>query len=406
MRKPRPTAWLFPVFLCLIVVTAACSSGSGAPPEPQPGNETSVTDSVLQTPGSDFVSMLGAVPDTPETRAYVLLNDYAEAAAQGKLIRPPPQSSDTEAAGYLADMILENRLGLSTFPDFWGPSVASVEAWRTELGFSILDADRDVFAGAPEHRYRIISGRIDPADVERAVRSDSNYSDLLETAEHNGSTYFTWGPQANADLSRKSAARPVGRGGQLAVLEDRIIWTLADTEMKAALDTKAGTLPSLAEVEDFRLAASSLELAGAYTATITNGVLAAEDVVRFASAQRPEAAADIRRLQAEAGFLLPYTALGVGASLGDDGKPRAVIVFVNPDQDTAAENANRFTDIVTTGGSIFTGRRWSEVAAVDTVTTSGRLTIAVLHTSSPSYFRGLLDVVDSLLFYTTGEPLG
>jgi hypothetical protein len=352
------------------------------------------------------MSLLGAIPDTPDTRVYVLLNDYAEAAAQGKLVRPSNRSSDTEAAGYLADLILENRRGLSVFPDFWGPNVSRVEAWRSELGFSILDADRDVFAGAPEHRFRIVFGRIEPDEVERAVRSDSNYSDLLETAEHGSSAYFTWGPQADADLSRRSAARPVGRGGQLAVVEDRIIWTLAETEMEAALDTRGGTLPSLAEFEDFRLAASSLEAAGAYTATLTNGVPAVEDFVRFASAQRPAAAEDIRRLQAESRFLLQYRALGVGASLGGDGRPRVIIVFVNPDQDTAVENATRFADIVSNGQSIFTGRPWSEVAAVDTVTTSGRVTVAVLRTSRPSYFRGLIDVVDSLLFYSTGEPSG
>ena len=397
---------LFPAFLCLCVVTAACSSGLEAPVETQPGIPTSVADSVLPTPGSDFLSLLGEVPDTPDTRVYVLLNDYAEAAAQGGLTRPPTESSDQEIAGYLADMIAENRRGLSTYPDFWGPSLASVEAWRTELGFSILNADRDVFAGGPGHRYRIISGRIDPDDVERAVRSDPNFSDLLETAEYQGSAYFTWGPEANADLTRRSAARPVGRGGQLAVTEDRIIWTLAETDMQAALDTQAGTLPSLAEFEDFRLAASSLELAGAYTATLTNGVLAVEDVYRFAEAQRPEAAADIRRLQSEGRFLLPYSAFGVGASLGDDGRPRAVIVFVNPDQDTAVENATRFADIVTNAASIFTGRPWSDLATVDTVTTSGRVTVAVLRTSSPSYFRSLFDVVDSLLFFTTGPPPG
>lgn len=380
------------LLLTLTVVAAACTSA-----QPEDGGSD-----LAGSPGGDFLALLATVPDTPDTRIYVLLNDYGAAAAQAGLLRPASESSDTEAAGYLSDLTFEHRLGLSALPAIWGPNVASVEAWRNELGFSILDVDRDVFAGVPPHRYRIMLGRIDPENVQRAVVSDPNFSDLLETAEHHDTKYFTWGSQAEADLSRKSAARPVGRGGQLAVLDDRIIWTLNEGAMEAALDTRSGTTPSLAEFEDFHLAALSLESVGAYTAILTNGVLAVEDVVRFASAQRPEAAEEIRRLQAESGFLLRYTALGIGASLGSDGAPRAVIVLVNSDEDAALENATRLEDIITNGRSVFTGSRWSDLARVDTVTTEGRLTVGVLRTSSPSYFLSFIDEVDSLLLYTTG----
>jgi hypothetical protein len=392
----------FSVPLALVVITAACTSVADPSLETRPESVTSFTTPALNTPGSDLISLLSTVPDTPATRAHALLNDYAEAAAQGGLVRPSGRASEADATEYLTDLLAVNRVGLSVFPDFWGPNVAQIDAWRRELGLSILDADRDIFTGAPEHRYRIILGSVSPDVVDDAVRNDPNFVDLLRTAKHGGRDFYTWSAHSEADLNRRSAARPIGRGGQLAVLDDRVIWTLDEAEMAAALDVEAGLTPSLADFADFRLAALSLEAAGAYTALLTTGVVAAEDVIQFASAQRPGAADDIRRLQAESGFLVRFVALGIGVSLGGDGRPRAVVVLVHDDDGAARENTERFVDIVTNGRSVFTGRPWSQLATVDTVATDGRVTIAVLHTASPGYFLGLLDDLDSLLMYSNG----
>ncbi len=370
------------LLLAALLLAAACSSTA---------EETASPDGLI--------SLLESVPDTPETRSHLVLNDHVEAGRQGSIVRPPLVAGAAEAVTYLSDLTSEGRTGLAVVLDFYGPHVAAVEEWRTELGFSILNVDRDAFAGIPPRRIRIIDGSLDGGDVDRAVRGDPNYRDRLEVAEREGVNYYTWGAEAAADLARRSAARPVGRGGQLAVVDGRVIWTFNEAEMVSALDAHAGRSPSLADYEEFRLLVASLEAAGAYSAVLSDAPPAAQDVVRLASGRRPAAAAEAQRMLEEAGFLLPYTAFALGAALGEDGLPRAVVVLVHTDESTARENAVRFESIIEEGTSLFTGRPWSDTATVESATANGRVMVARLPTPAPSFFLRLMEVPDSPLLY-------
>lgn len=371
-------------FVVVLLLAAACSSTTEDGASPSSGG---------------LISLLESVPDTPETRSHLVLNDHVEAARQGSIARPSTAAGAAQAVTYLADLTSEGRTGLAVILDFYGPHVAVVDEWRAELGFSILNIDRDAVAGIPPRRIRIIDGSLDGGDVDRAVRGDPNYRDLLEVADRDGVSYYTWGAEAAADLARRSAARPVGRGGQLAVVDGRAIWTFNEAEMVSALDAHAGRSPSLADYDEFRLLVANLEAAGAYSAVLSDAPPAAQDVVRQASARRPAAAQEAQRMLDEAGFLLPYTSFALGAALGDDGLPQAVVVLVHADESTARENAVRFEAIIEEGTSLFTGRRWSDIAAVESATSNGRVMVARLPTTAPSFFLRLMEVPDSPLLF-------
>ncbi len=62
------------------------------------------------------------------------------------------------------------------------------------MGFSLVDADQEILAGRPPDAVTVITGRIDPDQVEEAVTSDPEWQGDLERVDHDGDTYYRWGP--------------------------------------------------------------------------------------------------------------------------------------------------------------------------------------------------------------------
>ncbi|MDA1129233.1 MAG: hypothetical protein O2913_11130 [Chloroflexi bacterium] len=134
----------------------------------------------------------------------------------------------------------------------------------------------------------------------------------------------------------------LGRGGRIAVSSDYVYRTIETPGMKALIDSRAGDVPSLADVDEFRLLGQAMSKLGAYAAFFSDQT----HKVRSVPDDTPTMATspDIReKLIAEIGnssLLLPYLAFSTGVGRDDTGEYLA-LALVHSDAEAADENARR-----------------------------------------------------------------
>ncbi|MBU1226558.1 MAG: hypothetical protein KJ698_05030, partial [Actinobacteria bacterium] len=241
--------------------------------------------------------------------------------------------------------------------------------WPAEMGVSIAEFDADLIAGLPPETLTIWIGSIDPARVAAAVIADPMWSDDLRPLSHAGYDHWCWGDDPSAiDVERRTAMRPLGRGGCLAAFEGTAYRTVTAEAMDAALEVRAGDGTSLADVEALRLAAAALDDAGAHTAAFT---MAAE---RF----------EFDAVQLDQPLLDRWTALGAGAGFDQTGD-YLVIALVYDDDATASANAATLATIASSGRSVSVepGRPWSDIyQSLGPVTSDGPVVIARFYGSA------------------------
>jgi hypothetical protein len=171
--------------------------------------------------GSDeatpYEDLLRLVPDTPEMRSDLFMNDYAlfRGLFDGPL--PGPEASEQELEEYYAylpqlgwtdgqfDVVALQGPFLS---DGFGEFRALVYEHRNQyLDFDIRNEDQTLTAGLPAMQLEIIRGRFDPEATGRALSACSGECvppDAQE--EYRGVTFYSWGEDYAIDPKIKMAA--------------------------------------------------------------------------------------------------------------------------------------------------------------------------------------------------------
>jgi hypothetical protein len=132
-----------------------------------------------------------------------------------------------------------------------------------------------------------------------------------------------------------------------------------------------------------------------------DSLFAVADVRLLADAfdeQNVEAAAfttDVFRFAHDGGQLLRYDALATGIT-----PAYLVIGLTMPTDALARENASRLRGLVQTGTSDAARRPWSDLVGVLSITTRGRVVVAVLSTKVPSLWLSLERAPDSLVWWS------
>lgn len=397
-RGPGIRRWVAVLAAALL---AACG-GDGTPATSTPGAATTTSeapDTIAPPAGGDgWASLLAAVPDTEANRSQVILNDYRAAQVAAGI---PPLAADAPAADIVTyavtlslgvpggeddgEVVRDPPLAALPMATFGQRAVASWDEWEAEYGFTLAQVERDLIAGQPPDEVIVFEGSFSPASIAEVLRADPGWAGDLEVVEHEGGSYYRWGEDFAIDPRRASPARPLGRGGRLAVGEDRILRTYGSEAIESALGAIAGDVPSLADVPEMTALAGALDRAGAYAALLTMAV------ADLAAAGVPEGSGP---------FLEPYRGLAIGPGVGDDGQAFVVIALVHGDEAAAAANAGRIPEIVATGSSLLTGRPWSDVLEVQEVRRDGTVTVAVLSTDRPRLWSEVVFARDGLVLWS------
>ena len=328
----RGIGWLVAPIVFLLLM-AGCGGDSDSS-----GNGGSSEESVL-------LGLLGNIPDTPETRELILINDFARVREVFNIQLPGPDAKKAELEQYLENISGETDYGLAPSPFISGHgqyAFLQLDSPRY-LAFDIRNVDQSAETGIPPTAFEVIGGRFDADATDRALKGCSECPDP-DRQERQGVKFYSWGEDHRADLSRQfspPAFDQMGRGGRIAVLDKYVLRTVETPGMNAMIDASRGHQPSLADAEEFRLLAQGMTTLGAYSMLLSDMTQdVGGNLERWLS---PIATVEDRRrmmeLRGSFPILRPYQVFGTGASR-DEAGPYMAVVLVHADEGLAARNAN------------------------------------------------------------------
>ena len=398
--------------LCL-GLSALAAVGCGSDTEPV-RETTAATDTA-------YAGLLGTIPDTPEVRQQVYINDYA-------LVRqvfdiPLPGPGDDEVAleefykwlprfeGEADDPPVPGFGAISFFGPFNQYRNFTAENLR-HLAFDVRSIDQSIVALAFPATLDVIRGRFDPQATDKALESCSG-CETPSREEYGGVSYYSWGEDYADNLQLRFAPPAfdeIGRGGRIAVLDEYVFRTLGTPDMEALIDASLNEGASLADVEEFRLLAGGMSRLGAYTMLLSDDVevwdagdyyeLLLQDVATRRDVVQEDVVQAQRELSERGPWLRPYEAFATGAGKDENGHYMA-LVLVHADDSSAEENVGLLRRIIEEEGSVLYDISWSDYIDVDRseIHAEGRALLAKLRGPWALHWLRWVTQHDSLMLY-------
>lgn len=321
---------------------------------------------------SVFEELLAKIPDTPETREWVLINDYALVREEFGIPLPDQTADRDRMVEYIIELVAETGLARGPFISGMG-EIPSIHLDMAQYrAFDARNVDQTVEAGLRPGRLEVVQGRFDPDATGRALGTCDG-CEPPQTVNYGGATYYSWGGDFKGNLSTRFAP-PVfdrlGRGGRILVQDDYVYRALSHGGMEELIEVSLGDDDSLAELEDFKLLAEALSHLGAYTALLSDQTQRAEDFLpdAFSGEIRQQRISEIEK----GGLLLRYSAFAIGAGADEDGR-YGVLILIHDNADEARENARILENRINEGNSIITGEPWTEMIGRLDVNIDGRV---------------------------------
>ena len=373
----------------------------------------------VDSASSPYDELLRMIPDTPDTRKNIHINDYNRIRSGFGLLLRGPEDEDFRE-------LLVPRYSKSgewaTLPRpgedvYFGPfdmyRVARNEDINQNLHYLAFDygnMEQSIIApGAPygsstDGRLEVIRGGFEPEDTRDAIMACSECSEP-SVNEHRGVSYYGWGDDYVMNFDRRfdpPVFDQAGRGGHVAVLDSYVIRTLGEREMKTLIDVSLNEGRSLADVEEFRVLASGMNELGAYAMYLS------DDVELWALDEYLEALREDERFGFEGHrsientgpWLRPFEAFAVGVGEDEDGVYMA-LVLLHADDVSAKENVERLRRIVKEERSAWTGDPWSAHFDVERleIDAEGYALLSKLGVPSSAFWIKWLLHADSLILY-------
>ncbi len=264
----------------------------------------------------------------------------------------------------------------------------SDEEWKNALGFTRDDITAAIIASAgPPSEYQAVYGTFTAEDIETAAKTGP-LQEHLEIKSHAGYEYYSWGEDMGIHMSPEwqSNIRNLGRGHRLAYADGFALWMIWTEGLTDMIDAYTGTIPSLADREDYQLLAAELEKTGAVTAFFSADVLSiTEFTERVNEHSTGQAESAFEEAIKDEPLLKPFTSFVTGAGEDEDGR-FMVIILVNPDESTAEDNVSLLEARINESEMYphianWRNKTWTDDGGIESmeITSKGRLTIAKLY---------------------------
>lgn len=259
-------------------------------------------------------------------------------------------------------------------------SAADVDAWRDEIGFSLVDLDRELTAGDPPDDVLVVAGDLDAGRVLDRLGQTAGAT----TAEHAGVPYVAVGEDGKTSLRDRTTVRSLGESLRVAADDGVAVLAPTTAAIEASIDAADGG-PSLADDPALAEVVRALEAEDVY------GAFAWTDVSGFAAS----GILDRDGKPVPGPFVAPYRALGVGAATAD-GAPLLVLAYLHADEAAATAAVDRVRAVVEQGTSL-TGRPWSRLVEVESIEARGAVVVARLRASGPSLWTRVAQARETLV---------
>ena len=383
----------FAVATLLAVVLVGCSS--------EPSTDTA------------YAGLLGTIPDTPELRREVYINDYALVRQMFDIPLPGLGDDEDAVEEFYKWLPPPGFEGEADDPPVWGFGDISFfdpfSPYRNftaenlqHLAFDVRSMDQSIVALALPVTLEVVRGRFDPQATDKALESCSE-CEPHSREEYGGVSYYSWGGDYAVNLQLRFAPPAfdrLGRGGRIAVLDEYVFRTLGTSDMEALIDASLNEGASLADVEEFRLLAGGMSRLGAYAMLLSDDVedydidhVPADSILTLKQVQELR-----RELLGRGPWLRPYEAFATGAGKDEKGHYMA-LVLVHADDASAEENVGLLRRIIEEKRSIVTGDLWSDDIERLEIHTEGRALLAKLRGRFASKWLQWVQVRDILIPY-------
>jgi hypothetical protein len=360
------------------------------------------TASSVKKSSTTFEALLSLIPDTPETRNFVAINDYAKMRTLFQISVPGINATPEQQYNYLLNLFMADRhmwnplAGMAFFGEsYWGLDAQSLMKMNN-IGLNMADVDQEVDVGCPPRNSRIIKGTFNPQNTRNCLAVIAK-NDPPSIEMYGNNQVFSWGEDYKTNL-RKADTAPVydslGRGGRFVFQDSYSFMTKGTDEIKLLIDTQNGKHRSLAEAKEFILLAQELYMQGTLTAVLSNRTQA---LASLPSEVREKVQSQVTRL-------LPYQALGAGEAKDEKGA-YILVILVHADDQTAARNIALLQRRINETTSSFSGNPWTYYFSSNTITSKENVLIGKLYMRISSnmvrhfvpYGNGPMNIIEPLL---------
>jgi hypothetical protein len=345
------------------------------PPAPMQVNRVNFGSPVA---GTVFEELLARMPDNEITRELTQLFDVAGPNARFGLEMPPPGSGEGAFIDYVQQVSALNQQGLPTVFPSWPAGMneyaTNVLSWHTYVAFDFLSVSQHASASRQPVGYDIAFGQFDPKQTADALAvCECEQPDIRV---HNGTAFYSWGPDGAPDL-RQRLAPPMydnlGRGPRLLVQDGEAYYTVADAAIQQIIDASNGDIPSLADDAGYIGAVRWMAALGSMSTMSFKSIGLSLPEIEGLEALPPAYLDAVN----SAPLLRKFDSVAIGT--GYDGQRKfSAVVIANPDAAAAAENAGLLEQRLREGHHA-AGVRWADATELTEIDVQGRFVVARLY---------------------------
>ena len=164
--------------------------------------ETESEPIATSSPTSVYDELLALIPDTPDTRSLVFLNDYVLLRKALNVALPGPEANQEEVKDHFMSLaIMINEIGVPTWGEAPFISGYTQYALRTSgmgeyLAFDQRNVHQSAVAGVPPGKLGVMLGNFDPAATDAALEHCAASVPECEPPlreSHDGIAFYSWG---------------------------------------------------------------------------------------------------------------------------------------------------------------------------------------------------------------------
>ena len=350
-----------------IALACGAEPASESQPTVPPAPEVQPTPTV-------FERLLAFVPDTPDSRRIVRMNDIRGAADAQGIVIPGPDAVAEEVTQFKLDVAFGRerpatfitRLGGGWISGFNRSYVDQASRTTESLGFDARDIEAFALLGEanlpPLPFTEVLTGQFDAKeapDLLTACEECPPHS----VATYDSQDYFTWGGgefQSLRNSQKPPSFDEFGRAGNIVVADEYVFRAVRVADLEALIDTESGAASNLLGDVQYRAIAQALGRSGAVSAVITDQPFDAETVIKAQGGEEsfesmesrdilPVGTVDrIRDGIAASGPLKPFDLMAVGLGKDDIGA-FALVILAYDDEETAVEAAIQLEERIENG---------------------------------------------------------
>ncbi len=421
--------FLIPALAAILFIALACGSDSASQPD-TPGAPAPDSGAPLTV----FERLLALVPDTPDSRRAVRMNDIRGAQIAQGIPLPGPNATPDEVAQFKINVALGTERPASVITQLGDGWISGynhdyldvANDTKDSLGFDARDVEAFALLGEanqpPQPLKEILLGEFNAADAP-VLLAACEECPPHRIAEYEGQDYFTWDdPQAQSLRNRQlpPAFDHIGRGGHIVVADEYVFRTHEVPDLEQLIDTESGSAGNLLTDDQYRTVARALGAGGAVSAVLTDQSFDVETVIQALGGEQsfegqeergqlePGTTDRIRAAVSGSGPLEPFDLLGVGLGKDEMGA-FALVALAYDNAGSAANAASQLIDRMEIGSyPDFAGNGEAD-AFLDRIsefeiTSDGPIVLGKFRTPTPSDLTAfsMIRMSNSLLFNNFG----